>query len=97
MIMHSCDFTGDRVAAVVLEPIQGEGGINIASKEFFQGIADLCAKENLLLIVDEVQSGMGRTGKMFALDHHEGVKADIMCLAKGIGSGLPMAISMLGA
>jgi acetylornithine/succinyldiaminopimelate/putrescine aminotransferase len=76
--------------SIMLEPIQGEGGVNVATKEFISGLRTLCDRHNILLIFDEIQTGMGRTGKMFALDHHEGVKADIMCLAKGLGSGMPI-------
>ncbi|MEP6903131.1 MAG: acetyl ornithine aminotransferase family protein [Actinomycetota bacterium] len=80
----------EEVAGIVLEVVQGEGGYIPAPKEFVLELRRICDKYGIMLIVDEVQSGMGRTGKMFALDHHEGVKADIMCLAKGLGSGLPI-------
>jgi 4-aminobutyrate aminotransferase len=78
------------VAGIVLEVVQGEGGYIPAPTAFVKELRRICDEHGIMLIVDEVQSGMGRTGKMFALDHHEGVKADIMCLAKGIGSGLPV-------
>jgi len=77
------------VAAVFLEPVQGEGGYVVPPKEFVQTIADICKRNGILLVVDEVQSGMGRTGKMFAIEHH-GVEPDIVCVAKGIASGLPL-------
>ncbi|CAN5687676.1 acetyl ornithine aminotransferase family protein [soil metagenome] len=80
----------EEVAGIVLEVVQGEGGYIPAPKLFVKELRRICDEHGIMLIVDEVQSGMGRTGKMFALDHHEGVKADIMCLAKGIGSGLPI-------
>lgn len=80
----------EEVAGIVLEVVQGEGGYIPAPKSVVKALREICDKHGIMLIVDEVQSGMGRTGKMFALDHHEGVKADIMCLAKGIGSGLPI-------
>ena len=80
----------EEVAGIVLEVVQGEGGYIPAPKVFVKELRRICDENGIMLIVDEVQSGMGRTGKMFALDHHEGVKADIMCLAKGIGSGLPI-------
>ena len=80
----------EEVAGIVLEVVQGEGGYIPAPQEFVQALRRICDKHGIMLIVDEVQSGMGRTGKMFALDHYEGVKADIMCVAKGIGSGLPI-------
>jgi 4-aminobutyrate aminotransferase len=80
----------EEVAGIVLEVVQGEGGYIPAPTAFVKELRRICDQHGIMLIVDEVQSGMGRTGKMFALDHHEGVKADIMCLAKGIGSGLPV-------
>ena len=80
----------EEVAGIVLEVVQGEGGYIPAPRFFVKELRRICDENGIMLIVDEVQSGMGRTGKMFALDHHEGVFADIMCLAKGIGSGLPI-------
>lgn len=79
----------EEVAAIVLEVVQGEGGYIPAPAEFVKEIRRICDKYGILMIVDEVQSGMGRTGKMFALEHY-GVTADIVCVAKGIGSGLPI-------
>jgi len=79
----------EEVAAIVLEVVQGEGGYIPAPVEFVKEIRRICDKYGILMIVDEVQSGMGRTGKMFALEHY-GVTADIVCVAKGIGSGLPI-------
>jgi 4-aminobutyrate aminotransferase len=81
----------NEVAAIVIEAVQGEGGYVPAPTEFIREIRRICDEHGILMIVDEVQAGMGRTGKMFALQHHEGVKADIICTAKGIGSGLPIA------
>lgn len=80
----------EEVAGIILEVVQGEGGYIPAPTAFVKELRRICDQHGIMLIVDEVQSGMGRTGKMFALEHHEGVKADIMCLAKGIGSGLPV-------
>jgi 4-aminobutyrate aminotransferase len=80
----------EEVAGIVLEVVQGEGGYVPAPKAFVKELRRICDQHGIMLIVDEVQSGMGRTGKMFALDYHEGVKADIMCLAKGLGSGMPI-------
>ncbi|HMQ05254.1 MAG TPA: aminotransferase class III-fold pyridoxal phosphate-dependent enzyme [Pyrinomonadaceae bacterium] len=80
----------EEVAGIVLEVVQGEGGYVPAPTAFVKELRRICTEKGIMLIVDEVQSGMGRTGKMFALDHHEGVKADIMCLAKGLGSGMPI-------
>jgi 4-aminobutyrate aminotransferase len=79
----------EEVAAIVVEPVQGEGGYVPASRQFLEGLRRICDEHGILLIADEVQSGMGRTGKMFALEH-AGVKADIVCIAKGIASGLPL-------
>lgn len=79
----------EEVAGIVLETVQGEGGYIPAPTAFVKELRRICDQHGIMLIVDEVQSGMGRTGKMFALDHH-GVKADIMCLAKGLGSGMPI-------
>ncbi len=80
----------EEVAGIVLEVVQGEGGYIPAPTAFVKELRRICDEHGIMLIVDEVQSGMGRTGKMFALDHHDGVKADIMCLAKGLGSGMPI-------
>ncbi|MEZ3485476.1 MAG: aspartate aminotransferase family protein [Lachnospiraceae bacterium] len=79
----------DKTCAVILEPLQGEGGINQASKEFMEGIRRLCDEEGILMICDEIQCGMGRTGAMFAWQSY-GVKPDIMAMAKAIGSGIPV-------
>ena len=80
----------EEVAGIVLEVVQGEGGYVPAPTVFVKELRRICDERGIMLIVDEVQSGMGRTGKMFALDHHEGVKADIVCMAKGLGSGMPI-------
>lgn len=80
----------EEVAGIVLEVVQGEGGYIPAPTEVVRALREICDRHGIMLIVDEVQSGMGRTGKMFALDHHEGVKADIVCTAKGLGSGMPI-------
>jgi 4-aminobutyrate aminotransferase len=79
----------EEVAAIVVEAVQGEGGYVPAPRGFLQGLRRICDKHGILLIVDEVQSGMGRTGKMFACEHYD-VAPDIICIAKGIGSGLPI-------
>jgi 4-aminobutyrate aminotransferase len=79
----------EEVAGIVVEAVQGEGGYVPAPKAFLQAIRRICDEHGIMMIVDEVQSGMGRTGKMFAIEH-SGVEPDIMCLAKGIGSGLPI-------
>jgi 4-aminobutyrate aminotransferase len=77
------------VAGVIVEPIQGEGGYIVPPLEFHRELRKLCDKHGILMIVDEVQSGMGRTGKMFAMEHWD-VVPDIVCLAKGIASGMPL-------
>jgi 4-aminobutyrate aminotransferase len=82
----------DEVAAVVVEPIQGEGGYIVPPAAFLHGLRELTRTHGILLVVDEVQSGMGRTGRMFAADHIE-LKADIVTIAKGIASGLPLGIA----
>ncbi len=79
----------DKTVGIIVEPIQGEGGINVAQKEYLNQIRQICDKKNILLIFDEVQTGMGRTGKMFAYQHYE-IKPDIMTLAKTLGGGLPI-------
>lgn len=79
-----------KVAAVMLEVIQGEGGVNLAESEYFYEIKRFCQKHNLLLIFDEVQTGMGRTGKMFAFQNY-GIEPDIFTLAKGLGAGFPIS------
>ena len=77
------------VAAIIVEPIQGEGGYIVPPDGFLAGLRQLCDRHGILLVFDEVQSGMGRTGKMFASEHW-GVEPDIICLAKGIASGMPL-------
>lgn len=76
-------------AAIMMEPVQGEGGINPADPQFLAGIRDICDQEGILLIFDEVQSGMGRTGTFFAYQSY-GITPDIVTLAKGLGGGFPM-------
>lgn len=77
----------DKTCAIMIETIQGEGGINIATHDFMRGLRTLCDKNRLLLILDEVQCGMGRTGKFFAYQHY-GIEPDIMTLAKALGGGI---------
>jgi len=78
-----------RTVAVMLEPIQGEGGINIAGDDYLKDIRKLCDENDLLLILDEIQCGMGRTGKLFCYEHY-GIEPDIMTLAKSLGGGFPI-------
>ncbi|MBQ6713127.1 MAG: acetylornithine transaminase [Selenomonadales bacterium] len=79
----------DKTCAVVLEPIQGEGGVNVPADDYLQKVRALCDKYGALLIFDEVQTGIGRTGKMFAYEHF-GIKPDIVTLAKGLAGGVPI-------
>ena len=81
----------DEVAAIVLEPFQGEGGYVVPPQKFFDELNVVAKKHGILLIFDEIQSGMGRTGKMFAADHFQNAIPDIMTVAKGIASGLPLS------
>jgi acetylornithine/N-succinyldiaminopimelate aminotransferase len=79
----------DTVCAVMLEPIQGEGGVCLPSADYLKGLRQLCHEKKLLLILDEIQTGLGRTGKLFAHEHF-GITPDVMTLAKGLANGLPM-------
>jgi acetylornithine/LysW-gamma-L-lysine aminotransferase len=85
----------EQTAAVCLEVIQGEGGVRPGSAEFLQGAQRLCRERGALLIIDEVQTGFGRTGAMFASEHH-GLAPDLLCLAKSIAGGVPMGAVLLG-
>ncbi len=85
---------GPRTAAVLVEPVQGEGGLRPASKEFLQGLRRICTERGALLIVDEIQCGFGRTGRMFAYEHAE-ITPDILTVAKPLGGGLPMGATLL--
>ncbi|MCK1995364.1 aspartate aminotransferase family protein [Peribacillus muralis] len=80
----------DQVAAFILEPVQGEGGYIVPPYSFIRGLRELCNKHNILLIFDEIQTGFGRTGKMFAWEHF-GIKPDVITLAKGIANGFPLS------
>jgi 4-aminobutyrate aminotransferase len=82
----------DEVAAIVVEPVQGEGGYIVPPKAFLQGLRHLTREHGIVFVCDEVQSGMGRTGRMFALEHF-GIDADVVNIAKGIASGLPLGIT----
>jgi 4-aminobutyrate aminotransferase len=86
----------DEVAAIVVEPIQGEGGYIVAPDEFLQRLRELTKKHGILLVADEVQSGMGRSGKMFAIEF-AGVEPDTIAIAKGIASGLPLGVAVARA
>ena len=79
----------DKTAAVMLEPIQGEGGVHVADRDYLKAVRELCTQKDILLIFDEVQTGMGRTGTLFAYEQL-GVQPDVMTLAKGLGGGMPI-------
>ena len=80
----------ETVAAIVLEPVQGEGGFVVAPQEFVEGVRGLCDEHGIVLVVDEVQTGFGRTGKLFAVEHY-GIEPDLMTIAKSIAAGLPLS------
>jgi 4-aminobutyrate aminotransferase len=89
-LFHS-DISPDNVAAILFEPIQGEGGFNVAPEEFVVALRQLCDRHGILLIADEVQSGFARTGKMFAMDYFPQVKVDLITMAKSLGGGVPIS------
>jgi 4-aminobutyrate aminotransferase/(S)-3-amino-2-methylpropionate transaminase len=80
----------ETVAAIVLEPVQGEGGFIVPPREFVQGVREICDREGIVFVADEVQTGFGRTGRMFAIEHF-GVEPDLMTVAKSIAAGLPLS------
>lgn len=88
--IFKADIAPDQVAAIILEPVQGEGGFNIAPTDFMQALRALCDTHGILLIADEVQTGFARTGKLFAMEHH-GVQPDLMTMAKSLAGGLPLS------
>lgn len=88
--LFQADIDAERVAAIIVEPVQGEGGFNIAPKEFLQALRKICDTHGIVLIADEVQAGMGRTGKMFGFEH-AGVKPDVVTMAKGLAGGFPLS------
>ena len=85
----------DKTCAIVLETLQGEGGIYPADEEFIKGIRKLCDENDIIMICDEIQCGMGRTGKMFAYEHY-GIKPDIVTVAKALGCGVPVGAFVAG-
>jgi acetylornithine/N-succinyldiaminopimelate aminotransferase len=85
--LKSLDY--NQICAILIEPIQGEGGIRSCEREFLSGLRELCDSKDILLIFDEIQSGIGRSGDFFAFEH-SGVKPDIVAVAKGIGGGFPL-------
>ncbi len=86
----------DQTAAVLLEVVQGEGGVHIGRKDYFEDVQKLCKERKILLIIDEVQTGFGRTGRMFASEYVD-LQPDILCLAKGIAAGVPMGATLCSA
>ncbi|MED4581748.1 4-aminobutyrate--2-oxoglutarate transaminase [Brevibacillus choshinensis] len=84
------EVAADNVAAIIMEPVQGEGGFIVPSKTFVQGVRAICDKYGILLIADEVQTGFGRTGKMFAMEHYD-VVPDIITMSKSMGAGMPIS------
>ncbi|HZV80408.1 MAG TPA: putrescine aminotransferase [Candidatus Binatus sp.] len=93
--LHTLKMVGEEVGAVILEPIQGEGGVNIPEDDYLPGVRALCDEYGALLILDEVQTGMGRTGTMFCCEQY-GIAPDIMCLAKAFGGGVIPAGAVIG-
>jgi 4-aminobutyrate aminotransferase/(S)-3-amino-2-methylpropionate transaminase len=89
-MLFRADIEPERTAAIVLEPVQGEGGFIQAPTELLQALRQLCDKHGILLIVDEVQTGFARTGKMFGIEH-SGIKPDIMTVAKSLAGGFPLS------
>jgi len=88
--LFKADIDPARIAAIIIEPVQGEGGFYEAPAGFIASLRQVCDRHSILLIADEVQTGFARTGKLFAMEHH-GVAADLTCMAKGLGGGLPIS------
>ncbi|MCZ4675505.1 4-aminobutyrate--2-oxoglutarate transaminase [Citrobacter sedlakii] len=88
--LFKADIAADQVAAIVIEPIQGEGGFNVAPAAFMQALRKICDTHGILLIADEVQTGFARTGKVFAMQHYD-VKPDLMTMAKSLAGGFPLS------
>ena len=84
----------DETCAILVEPVQAEGGIHVATQEFFEGLRALCDERDMLLVFDEIQVGLGRTGSLWAHQHYD-VEPDIMTLAKALGGGLPIGVSLM--
>lgn len=89
-MLFKCDIVPDEVAAIIVEPVQGEGGFYPASDEFLRAIRQICDENGIVMIADEIQSGFGRTGKFFCMDY-SGVEPDLMTVAKGMAGGFPIA------
>lgn len=89
--IFSTDIAPEGVAAIVVEPVQGEGGFHVAPQEFLRRLRALCDQHGILLIADEVQTGFARTGQVFAMNYHQDVQADLMTMAKSLGGGFPIS------
>ena len=85
----------DKACAVMFECVQGEGGVNILDKDYVKALVEFCNENDITVIIDEVQTGVGRTGKLFAYEHYD-IKPDLMTVAKGLGGGLPIGVCMCG-
>jgi len=83
-------YDKDKTCAVLLEPIQGEGGVNVPAKDYLREVMEFCHEKNILFMLDEVQTGMGRLGTLFGYQKFEGVQPDVMTLAKALGAGTPL-------
>jgi 4-aminobutyrate aminotransferase len=88
--LFKCDVEPARVAAIIIEPVQGEGGFNVADADLLAGLRQVCDKHGILLIADEVQTGFGRTGKLFAMEHYA-TRPDLMTMAKSLAGGMPLS------
>ncbi|WP_182056652.1 4-aminobutyrate transaminase [Pantoea sp. ME81] len=88
--LFQCDIDPQQVAAIIFEPVQGEGGFNVAPAEFVEALRDICNRHGIVLIADEVQSGFARTGKLFAMQHYHH-QADLMTMAKSLAGGMPLS------
>lgn len=88
--MFIAEVPAESVAAIIMEPVQGEGGFVVPSKRFVQGVREICDRYGILMIVDEIQTGFGRTGKMFAIEHYD-VVPDLMTMSKSIAAGVPLS------
>lgn len=88
--LFKTDVAPERVAAIIIEPVQGEGGFNVAPPELMRAVRALCDEHGIVMIADEIQTGFGRTGRLFAMEHHD-VVPDLITLAKSLGAGLPLS------
>ena len=88
--LFKADIDAEQVAAIILEPVQGEGGFYVQPPEFMRAVREICDRHGILLIADEIQTGFGRTGNLFAMEHY-GVVPDLMTIAKSLAGGLPLS------